>query len=959
MYIGNDLQVAESGNKIIDDISSSFNGSTTSFALLVGGAAPVPFPINTQQIYISVNGVLQEPDPTGSAGFKLLGNNIVFSSAPANGHAFFGVILSGADYVTVGTEFPAGSATAPSITFGNDDNTGLYSVTGGTVGFTSDGVQTFTMDSNGFNFPDSKKVNLGSSSDLQLYHDGSNSYIEEAGTGSLFLRATPSIEFRKAGGTEKMLYAEPDAQVELYYDNTKRFETTNTGTNVIGIHVDDGATHDGDVTFTGAAASVTWDKSADDLIFNDNAKAAFGTSSDLNIYHDGSHSYIDSTGTGYLLIQDSGNIYIRTNDFRVQTSGGSETCITCSANGAVSLNFDNSTKFATTSSGATITGDLIVGQITSSGNITSNGTYLTLTGNSYNAWWDKAASALEFQDNAKATFGTANDLQIYHDGSNSYIKDAGTGNLYIFSENLRIENADGSESYIEANVNGSVELYYDNSKKFETTSTGAKVSNVLEINSNGTSIAENNLNFEPSGNVYIDHRTTSQDIIFRMSNSSALDTTALTIKADGSTTHPDAIKSKWGAGDDLQIYHDGSNSYVHNDNGSGNFYIQGDAIRLRSKTGTEDYIVANHNGSVELYYDNAKTFETGTTGAILKGGNTGAATELQIFGNEGQRGILLLAADDGDDNADYWHFEAGTDGNLNIQNYSGGSWENSLLLKSGAAVELYYDDAKKLETTSAGATVTGSQNSAVELRIENTNNSQNAAIAKLSLHGGDAANQGPIIELDRNGAYHQIEEDASGNLDFSDNGTVKYIMESDGDFQICDGDLIIGTSGHGIDFSATGGPTGTGASSDSEVLSDYEHGTWVPLLRNGTNEITYTTGNASTKFTYVKIGRLVHLTFCLNNETTAGTTGGSSSFQILNAPFAPAAERIISTQVLWYATGLRINQTPIFMHLHTAGNFEAYRMVSATGGYTSNNCEVEQVGASSYMFWRMSYETSS
>ena len=81
MYIGNDLQVAESGNKIIDDISSSFNGSTTSFALTVGGYAPVPFPINTQQIYISVNGVLQEPDPSGSAGFKLLGTNIVFSSA--------------------------------------------------------------------------------------------------------------------------------------------------------------------------------------------------------------------------------------------------------------------------------------------------------------------------------------------------------------------------------------------------------------------------------------------------------------------------------------------------------------------------------------------------------------------------------------------------------------------------------------------------------------------------------------------------------------------------------------------------------------------------------------------------------------------------------------------------------------------------------------------------------------
>jgi len=117
MYIGNELQVAESGNRIIDDISSSFNGSTTSFALLVGGVVPIPFPINTQQIYISVNNIVQEPDPTGSSGFKVLGNNIVFSSAPTGGHAFFGVILSGADYVTVGTEFPSGSETAPSITF--------------------------------------------------------------------------------------------------------------------------------------------------------------------------------------------------------------------------------------------------------------------------------------------------------------------------------------------------------------------------------------------------------------------------------------------------------------------------------------------------------------------------------------------------------------------------------------------------------------------------------------------------------------------------------------------------------------------------------------------------------------------------------------------------------------------------------------------------------------------------
>ena len=149
MYIGNDLQIAHPSYKIIDDISSGFNGSTTSFALQVSGATPVPFPISTQQVMISVNGVVQEPDPTGSAGFKLLGSNIVFSSAPANGHAFFGVINAGADYVTAGSEFPDGSATAPSFTFQDDQDTGWFRSGSGAVGYSANGVQTLTFDGNG------------------------------------------------------------------------------------------------------------------------------------------------------------------------------------------------------------------------------------------------------------------------------------------------------------------------------------------------------------------------------------------------------------------------------------------------------------------------------------------------------------------------------------------------------------------------------------------------------------------------------------------------------------------------------------------------------------------------------------------------------------------------------------------------------------------------------------------
>ena len=71
----------------IDDISSSFNGSTTSFAIQVGGSGVIP--VNVQQLIISVGGVIQNPGDD----YSLSGGNIVFSTAPASGLDFFGTIL--------------------------------------------------------------------------------------------------------------------------------------------------------------------------------------------------------------------------------------------------------------------------------------------------------------------------------------------------------------------------------------------------------------------------------------------------------------------------------------------------------------------------------------------------------------------------------------------------------------------------------------------------------------------------------------------------------------------------------------------------------------------------------------------------------------------------------------------------------------------------------------------------
>lgn len=77
-------------------------------------------------------------------------------------------------------------------------------------------------------------------------------------------------------------------------------------------------------------------------------------------------------------------------------------------------------------------------------------------------------------DQVSAKFGAGNDLQIYHDGSNSYITDGGTGNLRIRSTSLRLENTDSSNMIV-ANGGGNVAIYYNGSAKFTTTNTGISV----------------------------------------------------------------------------------------------------------------------------------------------------------------------------------------------------------------------------------------------------------------------------------------------------------------------------------------------------------------------------------------------------------------------------------------------------------------------------------------------------
>ena len=128
---------------------------------------------------------------------------------------------------------------------------------------------------------------------------------------------------------------------------------------------------------------------------------------------------------------------------------------------AAELNYNDITTLGTSEASKVVTAD-------------ANGD-ITIAGANYNVVFDKSADALELADNAKAVFGAGDDLQIYHDGSNSFISEQGTGNLKINAGNLEITNAANTEDIISGAENGAVTLYYNGNAKIATTSTGIDV----------------------------------------------------------------------------------------------------------------------------------------------------------------------------------------------------------------------------------------------------------------------------------------------------------------------------------------------------------------------------------------------------------------------------------------------------------------------------------------------------
>ena len=281
---------------------------------------------------------------TATAGFSTVSG---ISSALGVGATAVGLNASG---VITATSFSGSGANLTGIAATDDVSTNGLVVLGISTlaGATFSGISTATA---GFDFKSTGEVRIGPTNQISISHNTSNGNIT-CDTGYQYIRGASGFRVQKEGsGYDDIIKADSDGAVELYYDDVKKFETDQAGVIITGI------------------------ATADGFRAGDSEKVELGAGQDLEIYHNGTNSFIDNN-TGSLYVRGVGDdLYLRAADDILIQPQGSENGIKVIGDGAVELYHDNAKKLETTSTGIevgvgiTMSGD----DINVSGNLNSNG----------------------------------------------------------------------------------------------------------------------------------------------------------------------------------------------------------------------------------------------------------------------------------------------------------------------------------------------------------------------------------------------------------------------------------------------------------------------------------------------------------------------------------------------------------------------------------------------------------
>ena len=467
--------------------------------------------------------------------------------------------------------------------------------------------------------------------------------------------------------------------------------------------------------------------------------------------------------------------------------------------------------------------------------------------------------------------------------------------------------------------------------------------------------------------------TNGQFLQKQSSNTGGLTWADASVGGGTGTDYNDSVKVRFGTGNDLEIYHDGSHSFIRHDGGGSlliktdaadeDIYIDaGQSLHLRTTTSFESAISCIANGAVELYYDNSKKLETTSTGAAVY-------DYLQIGSNDDDPATLELKYSTVPSylTSTYDGTVGETTLSMNVPRTSDGSasWGSHANTGWGSAA------IQVLSHSSSGGYVTvltsasDNTNPTERMRIDSSGFvgiNQSSPETLLNIKGNDTAYSGDIAS----GAIIQAEDSAGRKVQLVAPGasaeagvgtptnhtltlftgnTERARLDTNGHFKINDGDIQIGTSGHGIDFSATSDATGK----TSELLDDYEEGSWTPSLENGGSATAY-------NCRYTKIGREVTIHAYAYYSSTPND---SEDFQINGLPFTVSnSTSNTAGGFMYYGASLDVTTIAPF----ASGNSTAVRFYAidgAGGGGVKVNSFFYGTGpaATRYLAFKLFYYT--
>ncbi len=556
--------------------------------------------------------------------------------------------------------------------------------------------------------------------------------------------------------------------------SASNFKTGSTNVHSTGVELANINTGGGTATFGG------------NVHLGDGDIIKLGAGNDLTMRHNGSASVIENfTGNFILGAATSGNLEIRQviND---------EVLAKFISNGAVELYYNNSKKLETTNVGVTVTGELRpVGDL-----------------------------VMNTSDNLKIRLGASNDLNLEHNGSDSYIT-SNTGNFVIQHSNnsgdLEIKAHDfyvksyANEKYIRAQADGAVELYHDDTLKLSTNNNGINVSGSISLTDNGR--------------LYL------------------------------------------GSSNDAYLYHDSSNT--HFVNGTGNLlFRQAANADVVIQTNAIDRFRIHEDGVVAI----GQSSKSGTVGAgnlDIQGNATNCIIEM---GNPfpGFSGGVVpefrITATNSGHTVDFERVWGGDNLLHKHLAFSGGS---TIFYKGTNNDEIARFNSNKfgLGTASPGQLIhihSGSSSGSLQIQSNGSNNYIAAIQTANNFANGSTA--GGLVIRSGNGI------EFSGN----DGATVQMRLAS-GNLTIGDGNLVIGTGGHGIDFSARGNTGGM----TSELLDHYEEGSWTPSIYPMSSNIPVTYNIRAGQYT--RIGNVVYWQFKIQVSNITGNR--NQGFGISGFPY--------------------------------------------------------------------------